>query len=133
MVRAKFVQLSVVGLALVILLSACGSSTGGVEPVSAADLQEALAGNTAIGNWLGTDYRQFFDADGATIYLPEGGAESMGKWQVVESTGLFESLWNDRPPWTAYEVHRNGDTWFWTGQGVELSEFVIVEGNQLNQ
>ena len=100
--------------------------------LSAEEIEVVLSGNTIIGNWVGEDYRQFFDANGITTYRPvETGRDSIGEWRVNVETGLYESLWNDRPPWEDYEVHQDGDTYFWTGQGVELSEFTVVAGNQL--
>lgn len=108
-------------------------AAAGLVLVSAQELEAALAGNTIIGNWVGENYRQFFDENGFTTYRPiETGRDSTGEWRVNVDTGLYESLWNDRGPWEEYEVHRDGDTWFWTGEGVELSEFTIVEGNQLD-
>ena len=104
-----------------------------LQLVSGVELEAALVGNTVIGNWVGEDYRQFFDESGNTTYRPVlSGRESVGEWRISADTGLYESLWNDRPPWDEYQVHRDGDTWFWTGGGVELSPFTIVEGNQLD-
>ena len=104
----------------------------GLILVSGEDLQAALSGNTAIGNWVGEDYRQFFDESGDTIYLPDGAAGgSAGSWRVDVTTGQYESLWPPLPTWDVYDVFRDGDQWFWTGGGVELSPFTIVEGDQL--
>ncbi len=104
----------------------------GLVLVSAAEIEAALRGNTIIGNWVGEDYRQFFDASGFTTYRPvQSGVESVGEWRVNDDTGLYESLWNDRLPWDEYQVHRDGDDWFWTGGGVERSPFTIVPGEQL--
>ena len=69
---------------------------------------------------------------GTTIYRPtESGQEQVGQWRINAGADLYESLWGGRPPWDQYEVHRDGDTWFWTGGGVQLSPFSIVEGDQL--
>ncbi len=104
----------------------------GLTLVSGDELASALSGNTIIGNWVGEDYRQFYDPNGETIYLADGAANgSLGEWRVNVTTGQYESLWPPLPSWDAYEVFRDGDAWFWTGQGVELSPFTIVEGDQL--
>ena len=109
-----------------------GASDGALVLLTAAEIEVLLAGNTIIGNWVGEDYRQFFDQNGTTTYRPtETGRDSVGEWRVNVDSGLYESLWNDRPPWEDYEVHQDGDTFFWTGQGVQLSPFTVVDGNQL--
>ena len=83
-----------------------------------------------MGNWVGEDYRQFFDNDGSTTYVPDGGRSSVGQWRVDETTSTYESLWPPIDRWDAYEVFRDGDQWFWNGGGVEMSPFTIVEGDQ---
>lgn len=105
----------------------------GLVLVSGEDLVGVLSGNTAIGNWVGEDYRQFFDPSGATIYQPDGAPSgSTGEWRVNVTTGQYESLWPPFPGWDEYDVFRDGDDWFWTGAGVELSPFTIVQGDQLS-
>lgn len=103
----------------------------GLVAVSGEELQAALGGNTIVGNWVGQDYRQFFDLNGDTTYLAEGGPASPGTWRVNVTTGQYESMWPPLPQWDVYDVFRDGDEWFWTGGGVELSPFTIVEGDQL--
>ena len=88
-------------------------SEQGPVRVSASDVVAALAGNTAVGNWVGEDYRQFFDNDGSTTYVPDGGRSSVGQWRVDETTSTYESLWPPIDRWDAYEVFRDGDQWFW--------------------
>ncbi len=127
-------------VALLFALVAAGCSFGetsrassdGLVLLSAAEIEVVLTGNTIVGNWVGEDYRQFFAETGSTTYVPvESGQESVGEWRVNVNTGMYESLWNDRPPWDDYEIHFDGENYFWSGQGVELSPFTVVEGNQL--
>lgn len=114
------------------VVESSGASDGDLVLLSAEEIGHGLLGNTIIGNWLGEDYRQFFDESGFTTYRPvESGQDSVGKWRINGGTDLYESLWNDSDLWDGYEVHSDGDTWFWSGQGVQLSPFTIVEGNQL--
>lgn len=116
----------------VVPVEGSGASNDAFVLVSANEVEAALRGNTIVGNWVGEDYRQFFDESGITTYRPvESGREDVGQWRVNAETDLYESLWGAQITWDAYEVHRNGDTWFWTGGGVQLSPFTIVEGNQL--
>lgn len=109
------------------------STSDGAELVlvSATEIEDALSGNTAIGNWLGEQYVQYFDPSGNTTYVPDSGQPSVGGWRVNVASGQYESLWAPARVWDTYDVFRDGDDWFWTGGGVELSPFTIVEGNQL--
>ena len=118
--------------AVVVLCSGCGSGEGDARPVPPAEIESALAGNTIIGEWLGEDYRQFFDVDGTTIYLPVGSTRSSsGRWRVNARTGGYESWWSEPVGWEPYVVTRAGDTWYWSNDTVEASPFEIVPGNQL--
>lgn len=115
-----------------LIVESSGASDGDLALLSAVEIQTLLIGNTIIGNWVGEDYRQFFDEDGTTTYRPTlSGRDSVGEWRVNADSGLYESLWPGVPTWDDYEVHRDGDTYFWTGQGVQLSPFIVVEGDQL--
>ncbi len=107
------------------------SGSGELVLVSAAEIETALSGNTAIGNWLGEQYQQYFDPSGDTTYLPDTGQSSIGQWRINVESGQYESLWGPARVWDTYDVFRDGDEWFWTGGGVELSPFTIVAGNQL--
>ena len=46
------------------------------------EIRALLTGNTAIGRWEGTKYRQFFGADGVTIFAQEGARSARGEWRV---------------------------------------------------
>ena len=113
--------------------AATASTSDGAElvRVSVTEIEDALSGNTAIGNWLGEQYVQYFDPSGDTTYVPDSGQPSVGGWRVNVASGQYESLWAPARVWDTYDVFRDGDDWFWTGGGVELSPFTIVEGNQL--
>lgn len=116
-----------------LIVESSGASDGDLVLLSADEIEVLLAGNTIIGNWVGEDYRQFFDEDGTTTYRPVlTGRDSAGEWRVNTGSGLYESLWPGVPTWDDYEVHREDDTFFWSGQGVQLSPFTVVEGNQLD-
>ena len=39
----------------------------GTVALSAAQIDSLLSGNTAVGAWSGTAYRQYFDASGTTL------------------------------------------------------------------
>ena len=114
-----------------LVVESSGASSGDLVLLDASEIEVLLSGNTIIGNWVGEDYEQFFASDGTTIYRPVGGQDSFGEWRVDNETGLYESLWPPVPTWDAYEVHQEGETFFWTGQGVQLSPFTVSNGNLL--
>lgn len=126
---------------VIVILSACSETDeAGTEtnPVTEVELQELLAGNTIIGDWFGEPYRQFFDQDGTTTYVPDGARPSTGQWRVDAVSGNYESWWNDRDGWERYEVTGDGDAFYWSEVGADgttsgrPSPFTVVEGNQLS-
>jgi hypothetical protein len=99
-------------------------------PMTAGEIEALLGGNTALGDWQGDIYRQYFATDGATIYAVEGRRSSRGRWRVVDETDAYESWWPGSG-WDAYAVLRNGDAMIWMdAQGVQFG-FEVVEGQQL--
>lgn len=114
-----------------LIVESSGASDGDLVLLNAEEIEQLLSGNTITGNWVGEDYEQFFSSDGSTIYRPLGGQDSVGEWRVNAESGLYESLWPGVPTWDDYEVHQEDDTFFWTGQGVQLSPFTVVDGDQL--
>ncbi len=103
------------------------------EPVSltADEVTALLTGNTAVGDWSGTAYRQYFAADGTTIYHAEGAPPDTGQWRVNAETGAYESLWRSGG-WSGYDVARDGDRYLWIVHGSgDAQAFTVVEGRQL--
>jgi hypothetical protein len=47
-----------------------------------AEITILLSGNTAVGDWEGVPYRQYFDPDGTTIFAQENTRSSRGDWRV---------------------------------------------------
>ncbi len=108
------------------------ATVAGADPVpmTASEIETLLGGNTALGDWQGDTYRQYFATDGATIYAVEGRRSSRGRWRVVDGTRAYESWWPGSG-WDAYEVLRDGDALIWMdGAGVRFG-FEVVEGQQL--
>lgn len=102
------------------------------EPVSvqvgAAQIQHLLSGNTIIGTWSGSAYRQYFDANGITIYIAEGRPPSRGKWRVNEGTDAYESWW-EQTGWTPYKVMMTNEGFAWVNRD-RLEPFEVHKGRQ---
>ncbi|MDD9908167.1 MAG: hypothetical protein OXR62_00605 [Ahrensia sp.] len=114
------------------LLFVITAAVARAEPVavSAVDIRALLSGNSAIGTWSGTPYKQYFSETGLTIYAADGSSPSRGKWRVNEQTNRYESWW-EQTGWSEYGVLREGDAYFWTARGIDPQPFRVVEGDQL--
>lgn len=66
------------------------------------EIKALLTGNTAVGVWDGVNYRQYFDADGSTIYAQEGARSTLGQWRVQD--GEYQSIWPRDADWEGWFV-----------------------------
>ena len=98
--------------------------------LSSVEIEELLSGNTAIGEWSGTLYRQVFRSNGSTIYLPENTRDSLGEWRVDAVTNTYESRW-EMGGWASYSIGRLGMRYFWIGSSLPPQEFAVLVGEQL--
>lgn len=98
--------------------------------VNADEIIKLLTGNTAIGAWNGTDYRQYFHEDGSTIYATRNSQSSLGKWRVDTTNNIYQSLWNEGR-WDSYMVLRNGEDLLWLDVGKVTYSFKVLPGQQL--
>jgi hypothetical protein len=99
--------------------------------LEAAEIEELLAGNTISGTWSGTQYKQFYEADGLTVYVPDGGSADEGKWRVDPATDNYESWW-EATGWVGYQIVRDGDTYYWVDGDGGRHPFVVLEGKQVS-
>ncbi|HIC81471.1 MAG TPA: hypothetical protein EYH07_19045 [Kiloniellaceae bacterium] len=101
------------------------------EKLTAAEIQTLLEDRTALGNWRGTETRQYFEASGATVYLEKGGAPDEGKWKVDTAKNQYCSRWR-RGGWACYDVETDGATYYWVTPGDDYrSPFTITDGRQM--
>lgn len=101
-----------------------------VRRLRAAEIEGLLSGNTIVGQWSGTAYRQFFAADGQTIYDPAEGRREVGRWRVNPETDEFESWWRSTG-WSPYAmVRREDESHAWVN-GDRLEPFEVIEGRQI--
>ena len=114
------------------LLAATLSTTALAEPtaLSAPDVIALLSGNTAIGLWGDSAYRQYFSENGVTFYAVQGRRTDRGNWRVNTDTHAYESQWRGGS-WDPYDVLIENGTYFWKGGG-QLYEFTVVPGQQLD-
>lgn len=104
------------------------------EPVTlkAPEIEALLSGNTTIGLWSGTSYRQYYDPNGRTIYVSERGSPEHGKWRVNQETNKYESQW-ERSGWSAYGIARDGEKLLWSKSDGDSQVFTVMPGNRLSQ
>ncbi|MEL6219681.1 MAG: hypothetical protein AAFR79_14630 [Pseudomonadota bacterium] len=102
------------------------------DPVTltAAEVSALLSGRTAVGDWNGTPYRQYFDPNGRTVYQPKGGRPDEGKWRTSSATAAYESWW-ERSGWSGYAIAREQDTLYWVESSGKRHAFEVVDGRKL--
>jgi len=118
---------SFLGLAAAALLALPAGA--GEEKLTAAEIEVLLAGNTIAGDWSGK-YRQYYAADGATMYYPEGGTPDPGKWRVNADTDQYESWW-ETTGWVGYDILRAGEGYLWRDSSGKTYPFTVMEGRQV--
>ncbi len=94
------------------------------------EFAEILSGNTMIGEWAGSPYRQYFSENGTTIYLSNGG-RSEGTWRVADD-GAYCSVWPPSSTEACYKVTRQGDELIWYS-GINRYPATIIEGDHLEE
>lgn len=101
--------------------------------LTAAEIQQALTGNTVEGNWRGTPYRSYFAADGTTIYLAQDSEPTTGRWRADTAAGQYCSKWGAFG-WDCYDIYSDGPgtiIWVVPSDGYR-SPSTLIEGRNLN-
>ena len=75
-------------------------------------------------------YRQWFSADGDTIYAAQGAKSSLGRWRVGDE-GDYESWWPRPDTWDAYPIVEVDGQLFWVAYDGVRHGFEMVEGQVL--
>jgi hypothetical protein len=88
-----------------------------------------LSGNTAVGMWDGHAYRQYFDADGTTVFADGEAPSSCGTWRVEGDE--YQSIEGVDADWEGRFVMEYGGQWFWVSKTVPPTPFEVIEGNTL--
>jgi len=123
-------MLAACAIALMAFLSAPAVQAG-EEPLTGDQIKEILSGNTVFGEQKGTPWKQYFDADGATIYISGEDAPSPGRWAVREDR--FCSQWPPSDKWDCYDMTGAGEnvTWIFVGGG-DPWPAKVVSGRQID-
>ena len=95
------------------------------------EIRALLTGNTAIGRWDGAQYRQFFGADGVTIFAQEGARSARGKWRVDDATEEYQSVWPGDVDWEGWFVMEYGGAYYWVSKQTPPTSFQVLDGQQL--
>lgn len=108
---------------------AAGSVQAQSVKLAPHEIDILLSGNTAVGQWEGAKYRQYFDADGSTIYAQEDALSVGGKWRVEGDE--YQSIWPDDTDWKGWFVMEFGGDWYWVSKATPPTPFKILQGQQL--
>ena len=96
-----------------------------------AEISDLLIGNTAVGRWDGVPYRQYFDADGSTIYAQEGARSARGSWRVRDEE--YQSIWPRDAEWEAWFVMEYLGDHYWVSRSTPPTPFEVLGGQQLTE
>lgn len=113
---------------LAIALSASGVDAQSVK-LRGDEIGILLSGNTAVGEWEGAAYRQFFDPDGTTLYAQQGIRSARGEWRVDGEE--YQSRWPPDTAWEGWYVMEYAGDWYWVSKSTPPTPFKVLQGQQL--
>lgn len=90
-----------------------------------------LSDNTVLGDWGGVSYRQYFDPDGATIYVEDGTNTALGEWRVVGNS--YQSIWSGDMDWSERFVMEFAGDFYWVSKAIPPTPFSVVDGQNLGR
>jgi hypothetical protein len=117
-------------LASIFFVAVASPAAAMPERLSGAQIKGWIDGNTVVGVWAGTAYRQVFRPDGTTAYDAAGAARDEGRWWVTDTE--YCSWWSGSGE-ACYQVLRDGDMLIWRTKGVFARSFEanVLAGDQL--
>jgi len=121
-----------IGLLLSLPALATAGAQTAPERLTAPEIESLLDGNTIVGTWAGTPYRQYYGTDGTTLYVPQDGRADEGRWRVNAETDEYESWWRSTG-WTPYALVRTEDGNHAWVNGDRFEPFRVVPGKQVEQ
>ncbi len=120
-----------IGLAVAALALTATALQAQAVKLNGDDIRALLTGRTAIGRWAGSNYRQYFDADGVTIYAQQGARSARGEWRVDDDLQEYQSIWPGDDGWEGWFVMAFGDTYYWVSKSTPPTPFQMRDGQQL--
>jgi len=120
-------------LFMICLVALIPASANSEKSLTAAEIRSLLTGNTAIGRWIDHRYRQYFNADGSTIYAQSGQRSALGRWRVNSQTNQYESWW-ERAGWgSGYRITKKDGVYYWVSStgNTPPQAFELLVGQQL--
>ncbi len=131
--RAMIIFFDIRSLVIVALLFIATASLAqdSEHSLTQEEFTQMLLGNTLVGEWAGSPYKQFFDRGGNTIYIGDDGQRSQGYWRIRED-GYYCSTWPPGQIENCYKVTLLGDDLLWYS-GQDRYRSYILEGNQLSK
>jgi len=112
------------------------ASVAQAQPVAvsltAAQISALLTGNTAVGDWNGTPYRQYFGADGVTLFAQPGARTARGDWRVDAAANRYESLWPGDTDWEGWVISQWQGDYYWLSRTTPPTPFTIIDGQSLS-
>ena len=110
-------------LAACALLFLASSAHAQSVKLTAAQISDLLTGNTAVGKWDGARYRQFFGADGVTIYAQEGARSARGEWRIDQTRDEYQSIWPRDDAWEGWYVMEYAGAYYWVSKATPPTPF----------
>lgn len=95
------------------------------------EIEALLSGNTAVGKWDGQPYRQYFGADGVTLFAQNGARTARGMWRLDAERDEYQSHWPGDAEWEGWFVMEYAGVFFWVSKATPPTPFRMVPGEQL--
>jgi len=118
-------------LAACALLFLASSAHAQSVKLTAAQISDLLTGNTAVVKWDGARYRQFFGANGVTIYAQEGARSARGEWRIDQTRDEYQSIWPRDDAWEGWYVMEYAGAYYWVSKATPPTPFRVEQGEQL--
>ncbi|MGC1498310.1 MAG: hypothetical protein WA790_21065 [Sulfitobacter sp.] len=118
-------------IAMIFVLILANPAAAQSVKLKAHEIAALLSGNTAVGNWEGTAYRQFFNPDGSTIYAQKGVRSTLGQWRIDAGRDEYQSLWPRDADWEGWYVMEYAGDFYWVSKSTPPTPFKVLDGAQL--
>ncbi len=113
----------------IIACALAGSAQAQSVKLDGHEITVLLTGNTAVGDWDGISYRQYFDPDGTTTFAQNDARSALGNWRV--SDGAYQSIWSGDPDWQGWFIMEYAGDYYWVSKTTPPTPFHVLDGQQL--